>query len=312
MRPTLTALFARATLALAACAFASCNYDDHPSPGVWVPFDAIAGQLAPELVNVGSGPTPPTDALRVVTYNVHLGEDYAGVEQAFLTDPALTSAAVLLLEEIESHPADGRSQASRLAAALSMSYAYAPAWAYPDGGTHGIAVLSRWPIVVAEVLDLPFFDLVENSERRIAVGVTLSVGPTSLRVIALHLDTRIDPNDRLEQLLPAVDLADPACILGGDFNSNEFVWAFRVLPMLPIQAAAPVDVAGAIDELMRSRGFDAPTAGSGDTTRTLSDSRLDSIYLRGYAAHGSGVVRDVSASDHYPVWVDVAWPPPAP
>jgi endonuclease/exonuclease/phosphatase family metal-dependent hydrolase len=291
-------------------ALAACSYADRPSPRVWVPFDAIDGPLRPELGSAPAAP-PPTGALRVVTYNVHLGQEYAGIEAAFRENPALQAAGLVLLEEIESHPADGASQAARLAAALSMSHAYAPAWSYPDGATHGIAVLSRWPIASAEVLDLPFFDLVENSERRIAVRATLAVGDRTPAVIALHLDTRIDPNDRLEQLLPAVDLADQTSVLGGDFNSNPYVWAGRVLPLLPTQAAAPVDVAGAIDELMRSRDFSAPTAGSGDTTNLfVGNTRLDSIYLRGYQSLGFGVARDVTPSDHFPVWVDVAWPPP--
>ncbi len=299
----------RAAVAAAlACALASCRYDDHPSPRVWVPFDAIDGSLRPELANAATAAPAPAGALRVVTYNIHNGEDYGGVEAAFRGDPDLQRAGVLLLEEIESHPADGRSQAARLAAALAMSHAYAPAWAYPDAATHGLAVLSRWPIVKADVLDLPYFDLVANSERRIALGVTLAIGQETLRVIAVHLDTRIDPNDRLEQLLPAVDLADATCVLGGDFNSSPYLWAFRVLPLLPTLAAAPLDVAAAIDELMRSRGFAAPTAGSGDTTDLIANARLDSIYVRGHAALGGGVVRSVTASDHLPVWADVAWP----
>ncbi|HET9596780.1 MAG TPA: endonuclease/exonuclease/phosphatase family protein [Anaeromyxobacteraceae bacterium] len=301
---------ARSLLAAAlAAALAACGYADRPSPRVYVPFEAISGPLQPELRNAAAAP-PPDGALRVVTFNVHLGEEIAAVEAAFLGNPTLQAAGVVLLEEIDAHPADGVSQAARLAGALGMSHAYAPAFAYPDGGTHGIAVLSRWPITSGAVLDLPFFDLVENSERRIAVHVTLAVGDRTLAVTALHLDTRIDPNDRLEQLLPAVDLADPTCILGGDFNSNPYLWAGRVLPLLPVQAAAPVDVAGAIDEFMRSRGFSAPTSGSGDTTNlSIGNTKLDSIYLRGYQPLGSGVARDVDASDHFPVWVDVAWPP---
>jgi endonuclease/exonuclease/phosphatase family metal-dependent hydrolase len=259
-------------------------------------------------VNVAAAP-PPAGALRVATFNVHLGEQLPAVEAALGTNPALQGAGVILLEEIDAPP-EGASQAAQLAAALGMSYAYAPAFTYADGGRHGIAVLSHWPITSGAVLDLPFFDLVENSERRIAVRVALAVGDRTLAVTALHLDTRIDPNDRLEQLLPAVDLADASCVLGGDFNSNPYLWAGRALPLLPVQAAVPVDVAGAIDEFMRSRSFSTPTSGSGDTTNLpIGNTRLDSLYLRGYRALGTGVARDVDASDHFPVWVDVAWPP---
>jgi endonuclease/exonuclease/phosphatase family metal-dependent hydrolase len=191
-----------------------------------------------------------------------------------------------------------------------MNHAYAPAWAYPDGATHGLAVLSRFPITSAGVLDLPFFDLRKDSERRIALRATLDVAGRVAAVVVVHLDTRINVNDRLEQLSPAARLADATCLLGGDFNTLPFVFAGRVIPLVPQEAVAPVDTAGAVDAFMQSQGFAAPTARSGDTTNNpVVGARLDSIYVRGYQAIASGVVRSVDVSDHFPVWIDVAWPP---
>ena len=81
--------------------------------------------------------------------------------------------------------------------------------------------------------------------------------------------------------------------------------------MLPQDAVAPIDVPAAVDEFMESHGFGAPTAKSGETTNDpgILSVKLDSIYVRGYRATGSGVERSVTASDHFPVWIDVAWPP---
>jgi endonuclease/exonuclease/phosphatase family metal-dependent hydrolase len=288
----------------------ACNFQDDLSPREWVPFQAITGPLAPELSNTVAATGPAGANLRLVTYNVHLGPDIPGLASAILQDPALMQADVFAFEEIESHPKDGRSQAAWLADLLGLNYAYAPAWAYDDGGTHGLAVLSRFPIGNPRVLELPHFDLVSNSERRIALGVQLAVGGRTLALVVVHLDTRINVNQRLQQLSPAIQKADPACILGGDFNSNPFVWVDRQIPLLPQQAAAPIDTAAAIDELMRSNGFATPTATSGDTTNAIANARLDSLYTRGYTPVQFGVERSVTVSDHFPVWLDVAWPPP--
>ncbi len=295
-----------AALALAA---AACSHHDHPGGDHFVPFGEIQGVLAPELANDAPPAAAPSGRLRVVTYNVHYGADVAGLSAAFRDVPSLAAADVVLFEEIDAHPEEGATRAARIATAIGMNHAFAPAWSYPDGGTHGIAVLSRFPITSAGVLDLPYFELGVASERRIAVRVTLQIADRSVPVVALHLDTRINVNDRLEQLAWAVDRADATCLLGGDFNSLPFVWVGRALPDLPQDAAAPVDVAGALDEYMGNQGFAAPTAHDGDTTNnSTANVRIDSIYLRGFSATGSAVERSVTVSDHFPVWVDVAWP----
>jgi len=294
--------------AVAAAAF-GCSVHDDFSPHEWVPFEAITGSLQPELANPAPAPPPPAGRLRIVTFNVHLGPDIPGLAAAFQDDAALREADVILLEEIDAHPSDGETQAARLAGILGLNHAYAPAFNYPDGGSHGLACLSRFTIGDARVLELPFLDLVVNSERRIALGVTIAVGDRPLGIVVVHLDTRVNVNDRLKQLLPAVERADPASVLAGDFNILPFVFVDRVIPLLPQSAAAPVDTPGSVDELMRSNGFAAPTSGSGGTLNGILDARLDSIYTRGYVPLGFGVERSVTVSDHFPVWLDIAWAP---
>ena len=297
-------------LTLVACLqTAGCSFQDDLTPHEWVPFEAIGGALRPDMGNPAAPPQQPNPTLRVVTYNIHLGPDIPGLAAEIQKNSALSRADVFFFEEIESHPADGKTQAAWLAGLLGMNYAYAPAWAYPDGGTHGLAVLSRFPVGGAQVLQLPHFDLVTGSEPRIAIRMTVTVGAQALPVVVVHLDTRINVNQRLQQLEPAIQGAAPTSILGGDFNSNPYIWADRVLPLLPQEAAAPIDTAAAIDQLMSSYGFAAPTSGSGITTNAISNARLDSIYTRGYIPMGFGVERSVTISDHYPVWADIAWPP---
>jgi endonuclease/exonuclease/phosphatase family metal-dependent hydrolase len=287
----------------------ACARHDHPGGDRWVPFAEIQGDLAPELRNGAPPAAPPQGTLRVVTYNVHHGPELPAVADAFRSVPALAAADVVLLQEADAPRGESPSLAGRLADALGMNDAYAPAWLHSDGAGHGLAVLSRFPITSAAVLDLPYFELGSASERRIALRVTLQIGDVELAVIAIHLDTRINVNDRLDQLDWAVERADASGVLGGDFNTLPFVWIGRFLPDLPQDAVAPVDVPAAVDEYMVSRGFADPTAGSGDTTNDpVANFKLDSIYVRGHATGGSGVERGVTASDHFPVWADVVWP----
>jgi len=275
-----------------------------------MPFESVAGPLRPESQNLAVQPPAVGAKLRIVTYNIHLGPDIPGLIAAIQGSAQLSTADVFLFEEIESHPSDGKSQAAMLGEALGMSYAYAPAWTYPDGGTHGVACLSRFPITEPQVLHLPYYELEGASELRIAIRTTLTIGSKTLRTIALHLDTKLNVNDRLKQLEPAVELADPDVVLGGDFNSNPWMWVDRTFSLLPEDAVAPIDPAKAIDQVMTYNGFVAPTSTSGTTTNLPAfNARLDSIYARGYTPSGFGVERSVTVSDHFPVWVDLAWTP---
>lgn len=297
-------------LILACAQLTACSYQDHPGGSDWIPFASISGALHPELRNPLAPPPSAGSSFRIVTYNLHMVPDLPGLVADLRGIPSLAAADAFLFEEIESHPSDGKSQAALIAEALGMSYAYAPAWTYPDGGTHGVACLSRFPITDARVLYLPYYQLGGASEQRLAIRVTLDVGGKPLQLIGLHLDTKLNVNERLKQLSPAVQLAGPDTILGGDFNSNPWIWVDRQFPLLPESAVAPIDAAKAIDDVMVYNGFAVPTADSGTTTNLpVFNARLDSIYTRGYTPVRFAVERSATTSDHFPVWVDLTWTP---
>jgi endonuclease/exonuclease/phosphatase family metal-dependent hydrolase len=61
---------------------------------------------------------------------------------------------------------------------------------------------------------------------------------------------------------------------------------------------------------MDSIGFTNPTAELGNTeVRYGIESRLDAVFVRGMVYGDRGVERDVTLSDHWPVWVDVRMQP---
>lgn len=263
--------------------------------------------LEPEAGQLVAPPTKPPTALRVVTFNVHGGRDLPRLLDTLRTHPALRDADVLLFQEIERYQSEGPSRTRRLADALQLNYVYAPARHTDTGGTHGLAILSRFPLSDVEVIPLKQFDLNYNTRRRIALAATLDVAGRPLRVYNLHLDTRLNTGDRLAQLLPVVVAARAhtasAVVIGGDFNTNPLRWLFHLLPVFRS------DQAGAVDDFMQESGFKTPLAEAGSTRRGLLRFRLDSLYSRGLTVADSGVERSVEASDHWPAWMDIHWPP---
>lgn len=266
--------------------------------------------LRPEVGQLVAAPPQAPPSLRVVSYNIHAGRELPRLIEALRENPQLRAADVLLLQEIESHPCEGASRARQLAEALRMNYVYAPARPTEDGGTHGLALLSRFPLADIEVLPLKQYNLHYNTRRRIALAATVEVGARRLQIYNLHLDTRLNVGDRLEQLGPVVKAAlaqqVEAVVLGGDFNTNAFRWLFHVAPVFRSDQAA------AVDAFMRKNGFAAPLAAAGPTSRkVLFGLRLDSLYTRGVTVQASAVERSVQASDHAPLWIEIAWTPEA-
>jgi endonuclease/exonuclease/phosphatase family metal-dependent hydrolase len=265
--------------------------------------------LRPETGEFAAAATKTPERLRVVSFNVHYAQEVARLAESLKSNPALEAADVFLLQEIESYPAEGASRTRKLAEALGLDYVYAPARITLTGGTHGLAILSRYPLRDIEVLPLPRNDLGRKTRRRIALGATVEAGGQRLRLYNVHLDTRINIDARVAQLAPVLEAArhrtEEVVVLGGDFNTNPFRWAWGGrLPWFRSNQAAELDAHVA------EQGFTTPLADSGSTTkRKVWKIRVDSIYVRGLEAKAWDVEREVDVSDHFPVWLEVAWPP---
>jgi endonuclease/exonuclease/phosphatase family metal-dependent hydrolase len=274
------------------------------APQPWVDATAIDGRLAPELV-LDRFDAPAGARVRVVSWNVHLGADVDALAAAF-DDPALAGADVVLLQEIEAHPGEDGSRAARLAEALAMNLAYAPAREEGEG-THGLAILSPHPLAAVAVMELPHAEVLVNERRRIALAADVDLDGAPLRVIDVHLDTRLSIADRMVQLRPAViEHGDPV-VVAGDLNTLPWAWAGGVIPDAPAQVAAAVDAGRAIDDFMEALGYAAPTASLGPTDDiALVEWRLDAIYPRGAEVIDAAIAGEVRVSDHLPLRVDLA------
>jgi endonuclease/exonuclease/phosphatase family metal-dependent hydrolase len=298
-----------ALVALVASLAACTPEPDMGEPQPWVAVDAITGTMRPVI---GIEPTPVRargavdGMIRVVTYNVEQGADVNGLAKAILGDEELAKADLIMVQEIEDHPHEGGSRASRLAAKLGMGFVYAPERQTRDGGTHGTAILSVFPLSNVQVMQLPRVDLPWSKAPRIALAADVDTGSRRFHVITMHLDTRMSIQQRILQIRPAVLDAPDHTLVGGDFNTNPFTWADGTIPQLPSNSVAGVDQAPMLDDYMQHIGYQTPTASSGPTNHTaLIDTRLDSIFVKGLDVAPGQVEREIGLSDHWPLWVDL-------
>lgn len=263
-----------AALALRAQLPQTENYTDPAGP-------LITGRLAPD-------PPPAVDELVVVTYNLRYGEAISETITAFQTIEPLPAADFILLQEMDESGVIG------LARALGYDYVYAPASVAEDGDDFGNAILSRWPLSDARKIVLPGLHPL-SGQQRTATRATARVGGAEVLVYATHIEIATAPVAlRVGQMAAVLaDVPDGAerVIIGGDFN---VVTGAGVATLAEQYAAA---------------GLDHATPGLGPTLTRFGvrPSAADHLFTRGFDVLEAGVLGDVSASDHFPVWARLGW-----
>lgn len=188
-------------------------------------------------------------------------------------------------EEIHS-----KSQYEYLADEVWSDFAYAQNAIYEDGH-HGNAILSKFPILSYDNLDLT----VNKREKRGLLHARIDNSPSHLGVFSLHLN--LLQNDRLKQIQMMKDylqekcLEDPFLILGGDFND----WTLALDPLL-----REIGLKEAHFEIHQNHAQTFPAA--------FPKLRLDRIYVRGFEVQHAEVLSDNpwrDLSDHLPLLVDL-------
>lgn len=229
------------------------------------------------------------DSLRIVTFNIELGLKIDEAIELLTTHPELTSADLVLLQEMSS------AAAARIAQAVRMWHVYYPAIFHAQAkGEFGNAVLSRWPIMGDARIVLPNLSRYAGTERT-ATAATVLINGAEVRVYSAHLGTIGDMGSarRREQLEKILDDAEQyeRVIIGGDMNESR------------------------VGVVAAGRGYAWPTRSGMRSTRFA---RLDHIFLKGLrvseVAPSGTVIPPTRISDHYPVWVSAMLPdnPPAP
>jgi endonuclease/exonuclease/phosphatase family metal-dependent hydrolase len=243
--------------------------------------------------------------LRVVTFNIHM-EPAEKIARGIKADRAIRDADVIVMQEVDRREPKGVpaeqwcSGACGVAKELGYYSVFAPGHGVP-GGSHGVAVLSRAPITSASVIELPYFNVVFNSGRRVAMAVTLEIEGKPITVYAVHLDNRLTVTDRRTQMLPVLAHAkrqQTPVIIAGDFNTSPFTWIGHVIPV------PTTTQDNRFEELVRADGFDTPVAESGPTFRYIG-MKLDGIYTRGFETTRFAVANAEYVSDHLALWAQV-------
>ena len=236
-------------------------------------------------------------ALVVASLNLAKETNADTIVRELRTATGVRDASILFTQEVVREKETEPSVADEVARRLGWRYEFAA----PDGGRSesGVAIFSRLPLKDVRIRPLKPQNLIFRSRKRILIAATTDTPLGPVRVINAHLDTRINPAERLAQLSPALDesAAFPGpTILGGDWNTNDMQWVSNVVPVpFPGWQASRVRV------LMQSRGFHTPF----QTRRATFDHmgmQLDWLYTNRLREVSSGI-EPMEFSDHHAVWV---------
>jgi endonuclease/exonuclease/phosphatase family metal-dependent hydrolase len=265
---------------------------------------ASASLGAPAACRAPARPAAPAGALRALVYNIHAGADAAGASNlARVADVVrATGADVVLLQEVDrgTRRSGGVDQVATLARLTGFHAAFGSTLDY-DGGTYGVALLSRWPIARDTLLRLPVVPPQRRAggayEPRGALHAEVRAPWGTLVVLNTHLDASRDDAYRLQEARALAALARAAAGAGG---------AARVLVGGDLNA----EPESGVHALLRDAGLrDAWAAcGQGDGRSYPASGpvkRIDYLYLG--AAYGCAAARVLAgeASDHRAVLVDV-------
>ncbi|MFL6333153.1 MAG: endonuclease/exonuclease/phosphatase family protein [Pyrinomonadaceae bacterium] len=256
----------------------------------------------PALLEVGgeagAGKVPAAPAeLKVVSYNIRYrgGDDLKQLIKLLKDDPEIGGAHVIGLQEVDRNKrrTDNVNTARQLAEGLGMRYAWAAPPDDDDDGEEetGVALLSTFPLTDVTRILLP--NEGPGGRRRVAVGATIQVGRTPVRVYSVHAETRMPLAKKVEQWQAVLDhlrldREAAGAIVLGDFNT---------IKGKDVKAAR---------RLFAQAGFTTPLPDNDTTFKTfVVHLKLDWLWLRGLEASASGIDKDIDLSDHWPIWARI-------
>jgi endonuclease/exonuclease/phosphatase family metal-dependent hydrolase len=268
---------------------------------VLAPFaqPALGGTYA-DAGRPGHGSSGPLKGIniRVMTFNIQHGADEDGDLdlESVADDIESAKAQIVGLQEVDRHRSarsDFVDQAKWLAKELGMHFAFGlnrktpPQGKHHRAGLHGVAVLSKFPIVSADNHMLTNIKYKKKpTKQRSVLHVVINVEGTKIDFYNTHLDNR-RPKQRHSQIREILALARHSSrpsILVGDFNSTPSSRTIRLAKTMFS------DVLAILDD------------GDEDTFPTDDpEARLDYILTRGGISARWAEVVDTDSSDHLPV-----------
>lgn len=193
------------------------------------------------------------DCLHLVHWNIEKGKELAGLRARFAGDPDFTRADLVFLNEVDVGMVRAGPNAdvgAELARAHGSQLVYLPSYiectkglgaerdlpGENQRGLHGLALLTRLPILEARMYPLPpCWDYFHFHEKRLGLRqglyVLLEWGDTKLVAATTHLEVRRTPLCRqlqFEAFLRGLGAAlkrwgrDLPVVIAGDWNTNTF------------------------------------------------------------------------------------------
>jgi endonuclease/exonuclease/phosphatase family metal-dependent hydrolase len=240
----------------------------------------------PRYSGAGVATTADDHVLRIVTFNIRFARQVDKAIGVLQSQRELQNADIIALQEMDAPGVE------RVARALGLSYIYYPAAVHVSGGKDfGNALLVRGAIEEDHKLILPHYSRIRRMHRA-AVAATVRLPGLRLRVYTVHLEAPGDlwPSQRRDQVKAIIDDARGfrgPVVVAGDFNNRD-----------------------RIGRAFEQAGYTWVSQG---LTRTISVFGWDHVFAMGLPAREwrSGVAPHGGASDHYPVWAELALTPEA-
>lgn len=285
----------------ALCVMAAASYLAPPraAPGVIREGEPILLEVGGESKNAAAGTDAP-ESLKVVSYNIRWrgGDDLQKLIKLLREDPEIGGAQIIGLQEVDRNKkrTGNVNTARQLADALGMRYAWAaPPDSDKDGEEEtGVLILSAYPLSDVERIVLEGEG--PDGRRRVAVGATVSVGRSALRVYSVHAETRMPVENKVGHWRSVLE------------DLKRFPEARGVIVLGDFNTVKGKDVKAA-RKLFAEAGFNTPFPDDRKTWKTfVIKLKLDWLWLRGLDATGFGIDKSVDLSDHWPLWVRIRVP----
>lgn len=240
--------------------------------------------------------------MRVLSYNIHKG--MSSDRRRFVLPPIRQAvrrlgADLVFLQEVQGrHEQRLEPQFEFLADEIWPHYAYGKNAVYASGH-HGNAILSRFPIVLHENIDISTTRLESRGLLHAVIDWQEGGRRIPLHAICVHLGLReVDRRSQLERLCARIQSHVPPevpLVIGGDFND----WRLRATSIL----------------MNRLEAREAFLLLHGEHARTfpvwLPALKLDRIYCRGLEIQSASCLTGMrwrALSDHAPVIADLCRP----
>jgi endonuclease/exonuclease/phosphatase family metal-dependent hydrolase len=243
--------------------------------------------------------------LRVMTYNAHgcSGMDGRVSPRRIARVVQQQSADLIALQEIDHGRSRSRSedQAALIAEALGYHVVFCPTVMHGHSGRYGHALLSRWPIEVIKVAELPGAPDSWWPEPRGALWARIEVNGVDINIVTTHLG--LSPRERVIQM---------RALLGND-------WLGPIISSEPVILCGDFNLSpGSVPyALAASKLRDVQAAREGHRPRSTFSSmhpfmRIDHIFVSSHLETERAFVprNDLTriASDHLPLLADLSFP----